>query len=74
MQLGQVLPVLQALEQVAPRPFLPVGERFENLVPFEQPRNVGQAGLQARLRADGCHGDIVARVISPTRYARVTKP
>jgi len=40
-ELGEILAALKAFDQIAPRPFLVMGQRREHPVLFEQPDDVG---------------------------------
>ena len=56
VQLGQVLPLLQLLEQVALGAFLAVRERRQDAVLLEQPRDVVERLVQAAVRRSEGHG------------------
>ena len=49
VQFDQVLTMLEAFEQVALGALLPMGERFEDAVTVEQPRDLVETLLQAGL-------------------------
>jgi hypothetical protein len=59
---GQVLAMLQVLEQVALRPLLTMRERLEDAVLFEQPRDLAQAFIQTSFGALGIHDNGVTCV------------
>jgi len=47
VELGQVLAVLQLLEEIAARPFLPLGQRLEQTMAIQQLRDFRKACLKA---------------------------
>ena len=62
VQLGDVLAMLEVLQQAAVGPFLPGGQRVEQPVPLQQPLHVVQPGLQPGLRSMVAHvTDRIAR-------------
>ena len=56
VQLGQVLPLLQLLEQVALGAFVAVRERRQDAVLLEQPGDVFERLVQAAVRRSEGHG------------------
>src|SRR5688572_496684 len=62
VELGQVLPMLQALEQVALRPLLAVRERVEHAVLLEHTCHVLEALAKTRFGSNCGHGLPVARM------------
>ena len=56
-ELGQVLSMLQALEEIAFRTFLAMRQRFEHAMLVEQTRHLVEALLQTRFGSDG-HGGL----------------
>jgi hypothetical protein len=55
LELGEVLPALELLDQLAPRPFVPLRERLQHAVSFQQPDDRLEALLKVRVRADDRH-------------------
>jgi hypothetical protein len=55
VQLGQVLPLLQLLEQIALRAFLPVREGGEDSVLLQQPRDVLERLVESTVRRGEGH-------------------
>ena len=54
-QFSEILSMLQALEEIAFRPFLPMRQRLEHAVLVEQTRDLVEALLKTRFGANG-HG------------------
>jgi hypothetical protein len=54
-QFSLVLPLLQILEKIAPRPFLTMSQGLEHTMFLEQPSNLSQALLESCFRANGRH-------------------
>ena len=52
-QLSEILSMLQALEKIAFRPFLPMGQRFQHAVLVEQTCDLVEALLKTRFGANG---------------------
>ncbi len=48
-ELGDVLPMLQLFEQVAPGRLLLMRERLEHAMPIEEPRDLGEALVEPAL-------------------------
>src|SRR5687767_4302563 len=77
MQLDEVLPVLELLDQLTAGTFLPMAERVEDAVALEEPRDLGEVLLQARLRADCRHttpGEARVPRRPPEVSVRVSRP
>jgi hypothetical protein len=61
LQLDEVLPPLQLLDELAPRAFVTLGERLEDAVALEEAHDRVQALLQVSIRANDRHARMVTR-------------
>jgi hypothetical protein len=66
-QFGEILSMLQALEEILLRSFLAMRQRFEDAVLVEQARHLGEALLETCFGSDGCH----ARCLSNDDSTRI---
>jgi len=67
LKFHEVLPVLQLFQQVPLGSFLPVGETFENAMPFKEASDLVEAVLQPRIGVDAGHGRAALPAITITR-------